>query len=198
MGRSRQRADRIREEIPIIRVLSDYGYMVDPSGEDREQQFSCDLHGDGQDNTPSARAYPDSNSYHCFACGRSRDSIRLVMEKEGVDFSNACRVLEHRYGLPPLAWDEEQKGSTPEDEIQAALTTVVSLEDEVKRVRHLLLAVTAERDLPMETMLALWEAFDKIGWLHQEGKIEERATREAVVRLRYITMEKLRACSSST
>jgi len=65
MSRARQAADRIREEIPIARVLADYGYNIHGDGGDREQQFQCDLHGDGQDNKPSARVYPDSDSWYC-------------------------------------------------------------------------------------------------------------------------------------
>jgi len=67
MGRARKRADRIRETIPIVSVLADYGYEVRTDGGDREQQFACNLHGDGNDVKPSARVYPHSNSWHCIA-----------------------------------------------------------------------------------------------------------------------------------
>ena len=59
MSRLKERIARIREEIPIATVLAHYGYRVRDDGGEREQQFPCDLHGDGQDNTPSARAYDD-------------------------------------------------------------------------------------------------------------------------------------------
>jgi intein/homing endonuclease len=65
MSRAKQRADRIRQDIDIVQVLADYGYKVNPGGGDREQQFSCDLHGDGSDSKPSARVYPSSNSWYC-------------------------------------------------------------------------------------------------------------------------------------
>lgn len=64
-SQARARADRIREKIPIVQLLEDFGYGVRASGGDREQQFSCNLHGDGQDNKPSARVYPDSDSWYC-------------------------------------------------------------------------------------------------------------------------------------
>ena len=99
MGRAREAADRIRAEVPIVDVLYDYGYRVHPDGEDREQQFSCDLHGDGSDTKPSARVYPESASFHCFACGRSRDAITLVREKEGVEFWQAVKMLEAKHNL---------------------------------------------------------------------------------------------------
>lgn len=67
MGRSKQRVERIKKEIPIIAVLASFGYQVRSDGGDREQQFPCDLHGDGQDNKPSARVYPDSQQFYCVA-----------------------------------------------------------------------------------------------------------------------------------
>ena len=63
--RAKAAADRIREQVPILQVLASYGYRVRVDGGGREQQFSCDLHGTGQDNKPSARAYPDSASWYC-------------------------------------------------------------------------------------------------------------------------------------
>jgi len=65
--RAKAAADRIREKISILDVLVAYGYRVRNDGGGREQQFSCDLHGDGVDGTPSARVYPDSNSWYCVA-----------------------------------------------------------------------------------------------------------------------------------
>ena len=65
--RLKRRVARIRKAISLARVLEDYGYEVRAYDSDREQQFSCDLHGDGMDNTPSARVYPD-NWFYCFGC----------------------------------------------------------------------------------------------------------------------------------
>lgn len=65
--RAKQAADRIREHVPIVRVLAAYGYRVREEGGDREQQFSCDLHGDGRDSKPSARVYPASDSWYCIS-----------------------------------------------------------------------------------------------------------------------------------
>lgn len=66
MSRARRRADRINEEVSILDVLASYGYQIH-TAYDGEQQFRCDLHGSGQDNKPSARVYPDSNSTYCIA-----------------------------------------------------------------------------------------------------------------------------------
>lgn len=64
--RAKAAAARIREHVPIVRVLVALGYEdIRADGGEREQQFRCDLHGSGQDNTPSARVYPDSNDWYC-------------------------------------------------------------------------------------------------------------------------------------
>jgi hypothetical protein len=65
MSRSRERADRINQHVDIIKVLYDYGYRIHMGDGGQEQQFSCDLHGDGRDSKPSARVYPESKSWYC-------------------------------------------------------------------------------------------------------------------------------------
>ena len=145
MSRSRKSAERIREEVPIIEVLADYGYDVDTRGGDREQQFSCDLHGDGQDSKPSARVYPDNNQFFCFACGRSRDVLALVMEKEALSFWDAIRKIEKRHGLSPLPWEPDEEDATRRDVVDfvfyaqscLAFQTIVNLVFHVRRL-HIL------------------------------------------------------------
>lgn len=169
MGRSKDSADRIRSEVPIVRVLYDYGYEVSPDGGDREQQFSCDLHGDGSDSTPSARVYPESASFHCFACGRSRDAITLVREKEGLDFWPAIKKIEAEYGLPPLPWsgDEEPGGvsrrKSLSDELRESRpdSTKESAETKFKRIRSLISNAYLEHQVPASVCADLWSLYDR-------------------------------------
>jgi hypothetical protein len=170
MGRAKDSADRIRSEVPIIRVLYDYGYEVSPDGEDREQQFSCDLHGDGSDSKPSARVYPDSASFHCFACGRSRDVITLVREKEGIDFWPAIKKLESTYGLKPLPWSGDDSSTE-----KATRTTLESLaesnfgsgiksetvETKFVRIKSMISNAYLERQVPPSVCAELWSMYDK-------------------------------------
>ena len=138
----------------MARVLSDYGYAVHPDGGDREQQFSCDLHGDGMDGTPSARLYPSSNSIFCFACNRYRDPIQLAREKEGLDFWKALDALERRYGLPSLPWeDEDERPKTVLQEVDAILRSERTYEEEGVRVARQLSILTEEREVPMAEVL---------------------------------------------
>ena len=169
MSNAKAAANRIREEIPILDVLAAYGYAVHPSGGDREQQFSCDLHGDGNDTKPSARVYPDSASFYCFACGRTRDAITLVREKEGLGFWPAVRVLEKRYGLKPIVWEQEKR-TTTQEEVVAALEVKIEAPAVFRRTERFLISMCREKSAERWQLAALWEAHDQITTAHyREG-----------------------------
>lgn len=144
------RAERIRNHVRIAQVLYDYGYNVQPV--DREQQFSCDLHGDGRDSKPSARVYPDSGSFHCFACGMSRDAISLVKEKEGVEFKEACTFLEAKYGLPEWVYRKE---SNTEQEPEKEHV----FEEASRRVNTFLSNMKGD-GVNLRKLAKWWEAYD--------------------------------------
>lgn len=186
MGRGKEVADRIRAEVPIVDVLYRYGYQVHPDGEDREQQFSCDLHGDGTDTKPSARVYPESSSFHCFACGRSRDAITLVREKEGVSFWEAVKWLESQYGLKPLPWSgpEEAEKDLVLTKVAEALSMDTSMSSEavLARVYRLIDTLCREREVRPEECAALWEAHDKVVHL-VAGSLTEAQAKEAAHRV---------------
>jgi hypothetical protein len=168
---AKQRAERIKGSIPIINVLEDYGYAVRSDADNREQQFSCDLHGDGSDLKPSARAYPESNSWYCFGCGRSRDAIATVQEKEGVSFGKACFILEKKFGLKVFESNFDNKvdfGLTFED------TSKLTFDRESNRVREILLSTTHDKTLSLDDGLIYWEAFDRISWSRQKDILSER------------------------
>jgi hypothetical protein len=191
MTRARKRADRIRETIPIQRVLADYGYAVE-AGYDGEQQFSCDLHGDGQDGKPSARVYPDSASWYCFACDHTRDAVETVREKEGIEFWPALQVLEKRYNLPRLAWDDEDQENYDErkrreikavDEVTAALDPQRTYDQDRTRVFKFLDSLTIDRDVAIRTVASMWEAYDKVVYLVFKEQATEAAGRVALLKI---------------
>ena len=170
MGRSRKRADRIRERVDISEFLSDLGYKVHSHGGHREQQFSGDLHGDGSDNKPSARVYPSSNSWYCFACSKKRDSITTLMEKKGLNFHEACNLIEQKYGLPPLPYEKEDSGYS-ELSFQEKKSTFDGMKN---RVNTILNTQRIEKSITLSQYLSLWEVYNMI--LH---KVEsERMTED--------------------
>ena len=192
MSRSRRRADRIRSEVPIASVLNDLGYVVRTDAADREQQFSCDLHGDGLDNKPSARAYPDSNSWYCFACNKSRDAIQTLREKRGLGFSEACKILEKSYGLPDLPWLEDEKWVNPQSEINALISPPQTFEQSQQRVFSLLDTQVRDQILSLENLLGLWEAHDLIVWHVEENLWDSKKGIENMSRLLDRALEKIK------
>lgn len=176
--RNRKRRSRIKRAVPLDEVLETYGYTV-RSGFDSEQQFSCDLHGDGNDSKPSARYYPESLSWHCFACGRSRDVIATVMEKEGLSFTASLTTLERRFSLPDLPW-----------EVEETIPHKVDIQPHFRRVDRLLKNLTDEKDLSMEVTVSLWEAYDFVSFNYDKNKQEDK-TVQALDRLYCKIMEKM-------
>lgn len=190
---ARDAADRVRKAVSILQVLAEYGYPVHPGGGDREQQFPCDLHGDGRDSRPSARVYPSTNSWHCFACTKTRDVIETVRAKEGLTFWQAVKKLEKVGGLEAFKWTPKpiENASTV---LQAALDPSRTFDQDAERVRHNLDMLTYNIEdgqrvrpniLPMETVLTLWEAFDRVvfrvkGAKGEGGEWSERKGREAL------------------
>lgn len=164
--RSRKAADRIKAEISLAKVLADYGYRVEAQG-DREQQFSCDLHGDGSDRKPSARLY--ESQFFCFACGVSRDAIALVMEKEGLEFWKAVRVLEKRYGLDPLPWEPSESPESLADEVGSRFKREESPEVVLERVARFIDSLCRERSITPQKCAGFWEAYDRVNSFAVQG-----------------------------
>ena len=155
------RSDRLKNSIGLDQLLNGYGYDIYLNGSD--QQFRCDLHGSGRDNKPSARYYHGTKTWYCFACGKVRDVISTTMEKEGLEYVDACRFLEKKYNLP--AWKEykEEVGEDKPYEIEEEI-------DWEKRVKNRLSLITRERVVNLEVVLKFWEAFDIIMVNNKEDK----------------------------
>lgn len=198
----RQTASRVRETVPILHLLAHYGYPVRDGHQ--QQQFPCDLHGLGQDRRPSARVYPSTNSWYCFACGASRDVIQTVREKEGLEFWPAARFLERLYGLTPLPADASWSKERLPDLVERYLNPQKTWEEEQRRATALLMSITQERSLPLDKVLRLWSAYDMIvahvqankaedGWSESQG-----GTMLQGLRLRALEMERNHDRSPST
>ena len=194
--RLRARADRVNETCDLGELLQGYGYTVVPDRQ-REQQFSCDLHG--MDNKPSARLYGYNNTTYCWVCQKKRDSIAYVMEKESLNFRDAIERLERSLGLPTLAWDDEaDREPNPVSEIEEIEEIAKpdrSYGVERERVHKFLDTLTSDRDLDAKTLLVFWEVFDRVdyGGVKQDWGEPKGVT--ALIQLRTRLMEQLREMS---
>ena len=180
MGRARKRADRIRERVNIVDFLSDLGYAIHSHGGHREQQFSCDLHGDGTDSKPSARVYPSSNSWYCFACSKKRDSITTLMEKKGLTFHEACDTIENKYGLPPLPFEKYDDGYSDLTFKEEKIT----FESMSNRIKNLLKTQRIEKSLSLPQFLSVWEVYNMILYKKEKGKIKEEQSIQGLMKIR--------------
>ncbi|HEU4395059.1 MAG TPA: DNA primase, partial [Planctomycetota bacterium] len=56
----------------------------------------CPFHSE---RTPSFHVWPESQRWKCFSCSRSGDAFSFVMEREGVEFPEALRMLAREAGI---------------------------------------------------------------------------------------------------
>jgi DNA primase len=187
MSRSTRRLDQIKKHVPIQQVLADYGYKIHMGGTYQEQQFPCDLHGDGHDSKPSARMYPETNQWYCFACSKSRDVVETVRAKEGLEFMDAIAFIERKYDLPQVPWEDDDSVQSEQGPTSRSVASILdqkaTFADDRKKLVAALEAVTEDRLLPMDTVAAHWEALDKTTYLVKEGQLGEVPARMILVRL---------------
>jgi hypothetical protein len=65
----------IKQRLPILKLLAYYGIKAD-----KNYHIRCPFH---QDDKPSCKIYPETGTYHCFACGKTGDVIQFIQDKEG-------------------------------------------------------------------------------------------------------------------
>lgn len=193
MSRSARRLSQIKSEVPIQQVLFDYGYKIHMGGEFQEQQFPCDLHGDGRDGKPSARMYPATNQFYCFACDKSRDVVELVRAKEGLEFMDAMAFIENKYKLPKVPWeddDDAHHGDGTPDAMSRSVAAILDAkstfaDDRLKLVSLLNMVSETPNLFPvsMDMVLAMWEAVDKMTYQVADKVIGEVPARMVLARL---------------
>ena len=185
------RSERIREAVRITDLLSELGYGVQPV--EREQQFGCDLHGT-RDSKPSARVYPDSNSTYCFACGKSRDVIRTVMDKMELDFKAAMAWLEKTYNLPTYTPQSQEPTQTLGEALEATFTPTqdANIDRVSVQVRALLDAQRHDKVLTCPQTMELWAVYDEA---IKQSETDVAGAVQALSALREETIRQVRSAS---
>jgi DNA primase len=86
--------DDIKERLDLVEFIS--GYMpLKKAG--RTFKGLCPFHAE---KTPSFVVFPHTQTWHCFgACGTGGDIFSFLMQREGLDFSEALRQLAQRAGI---------------------------------------------------------------------------------------------------
>ncbi len=102
----------------------------------------CPFHNE---KTPSFVVSPNRQMFHCFGCSKSGDIFTWVMEKEGMTFAEALRVLANRAGIT-LAFERTEHREERE-RLRATLDTTADF-------YHTVLQKTAAGKVAREYLLS--------------------------------------------
>ena len=107
--------DAAMSRFPLAEVLHQHGVSLKRSGSD--YVALCPFHSE---KTPSFHVYAKENRYHCYGCGAHGDTIRFLMQHDGLHFLEAVSSLAGMAGVPlpehfstSRAGSDEWKGSVP-------------------------------------------------------------------------------------
>lgn len=97
----------VARQADITDVISTY--YAEPN---RAHKICCPFHGE---KTPSLHIYKKTNTFHCFGCQKSGDSVKFVAEYFSISAYRAALKINQNFGLnlrPPT----ETKGEKPAPE----------------------------------------------------------------------------------
>lgn len=165
--------DRLNEEVSIYDLFNISDPPVSYKTDKKPSQVSCPFHG--QDNRPSARVYPDTNSFRCFYCSKSWSPVTFwaqinnwYKEEERLDIGRAISDLCTRYNISDQTFDWQKKfyriKSDSQEEKKTALEERLLLADyyswNVSKAIHKL--SEDDRDSLSQAILNAWQDFDVI------------------------------------
>ena len=85
--------ERIKQTAAVADVIGDY---VTIKKKGANYWACCPFHGE---KTPSFSISPAKGIYKCFGCGKAGDSVRFIMDIEGLSYGEALRHLAKKYGI---------------------------------------------------------------------------------------------------
>lgn len=103
------------DEIQLVKDRIDLVDFINPhvplkkSG--RSFRGLCPFHAE---KTPSFFVSPERQFWHCFGCGKSGDVFTFLMEREGLEFGEALRLLAQRTGVQLTSRSSPQRQAIKE------------------------------------------------------------------------------------
>jgi DNA primase len=85
--------EKIKDRLSIEEVVGSY-IKLEKAGKNLKAR--CPFHNE---KTPSFIISPERGNYYCFGCGKNGDIFSFVQEYEGVEFTEALKILAERAGV---------------------------------------------------------------------------------------------------
>jgi len=120
---SDQNVEQVKERTDIVALV---GEQVRLKKIGANFKGLCPFHNE---KTPSFIISPNRQMFHCFGCGKSGDIFTWVMEKEGMTFPEALRVLAQRAGVT-LAFEQVEHREERE-RLRATLNTTADFYQQI-------------------------------------------------------------------
>lgn len=95
--------EEIKGKVDIVDLISSY-IPVKKAGTIFKAR--CPFHNE---KTPSFTISPSRQSWHCFGCDKGGDVFAFIMEKEGLEFAEALKILADRTGVELPQWSPHER-----------------------------------------------------------------------------------------
>jgi len=148
--------EQIKSRIGIADVVQSYMKLQKAGANFRA---CCPFHNE---KTPSFFVSPARESWHCFGCNRGGDIFSFVMEIEGLEFSQALKILADRTGVE-IKPESRELVSERTRVSQALEEAKIFYEGELKNNQGVI-EYLKERGLTGETAKAFGVGFAPDGW----------------------------------
>lgn len=106
--------DLLKEQVSIYDLFDISDEPVSYQTKVKPSQISCPFHG--KDAHPSARVYPDTNTFRCFTCSKSWNVVtywaeinKWFTESGTLDIGRAIKDLSFRFNIEDSSFDWEKK-----------------------------------------------------------------------------------------
>ena len=88
--------DTVQQIIQAADIVEVVGEFVSLKKRGASMIACCPFHNE---KTPSFNVSPSKGIYKCFGCGKGGDSLRFVMDLEGLSYPDALRWLAKKYNI---------------------------------------------------------------------------------------------------
>ncbi len=115
---SQDTVQQILQAADVAEVVGDY---VSLKKRGANMMACCPFHNE---KTPSFYVSPSKGIYKCFGCGKAGDSVRFIMDIEGIGYPEALKHLAKKYGIEVAereVTNEEQEAQNEKESLYIVL-----------------------------------------------------------------------------